>query len=84
MPDIGATVDGYFRAFDARNGAELWRDKLPTPAHSTPATYLGRDGRQYVVIGANGGGFFGAPAFDDVIAYALPSAATGLGRGGRP
>jgi hypothetical protein len=25
-----------------------------------------------VVVGANGGGFFGAPEGDEVIAYALP------------
>jgi quinoprotein glucose dehydrogenase len=68
---IGATIDGYFRAFDARNGKELWRDKLPAPSQGTPSTYLGRDGKQYVVIGANGGGFFGAPTADDVIAYAI-------------
>ena len=68
---IGATIDGYFRAFDARNGKELWRDKLPNPSQSTPTTYQGRDGKQYVVIGANGGGFFGAPIGDSVIAYTL-------------
>ncbi len=69
---IGATIDGWFRAFDARNGKELWRDKLPVPSQGTPSTYMGRDGKQYVVIGANGGGFFGAPTGDEVIAYALP------------
>jgi quinoprotein glucose dehydrogenase len=69
---IGATVDGWFRAFDARTGEELWRDRLPAPSQGTPTTYLGRDGKQYVVIGANGGGFFGAPSSDDVIAYTLP------------
>jgi len=68
---IGATIDGYFRAFDARNGKLLWSDKLPVPAHSTPSTYMGRDGKQYVVIGANGGGFFGSPTSDEVIAYRL-------------
>ena len=68
---IGATIDGYFRAFDARNGKQLWSDRLPAPAHSTPTTYLGRDGKQYVVIGANGGGFFGSPTSDEVIAYTL-------------
>ena len=57
---IGATIDGFFRAFDARNGKELWREKLPNPSHSTPTTYMGRDGKQYVVIGANGGGFLSA------------------------
>jgi quinoprotein glucose dehydrogenase len=69
---IGASIDGYVRAFDARNGDELWRDKLPAPSQGTPATYLGYEGKQYVVIGANGGGFFGAPVSDDVIAYTLP------------
>jgi quinoprotein glucose dehydrogenase len=70
---IGGTTDGFFRAFDARNGEELWRDRLPQPAQSSPTTYMGRDGRQYVVIGANGGGFFRAPTGDEVIAYRLPS-----------
>lgn len=69
---IGATIDGWFRAFDARSGKELWRDKLPVPSQGTPSTYLGRNGKQYVVVGANGGGFFGAPTGDEVIAYALP------------
>ena len=69
---IGATIDGMFRAFDARSGRELWSDKLPASAHTTPTTYMGRDGKQYVVIGANGGGFFGSPSSDEVIAYTLP------------
>jgi quinoprotein glucose dehydrogenase len=64
---IGATIDGYFRAFDARNGKELWRDSAQPVAMTT----WGRDGKQYVVIGANGGGFFGAPTGDAVIAYRL-------------
>jgi quinoprotein glucose dehydrogenase len=68
---IGATIDGWFRAFDARNGRELWSDRLPVPAHSIPATYMGRDGKQYVVIGATGGSFFGSPTSDEVIAYTL-------------
>ena len=69
---IAASIDGMFRAFDARDGKELWSDKLPVPGHGTPTTYMGRDGKQYVVIGANGGGFFGSPASDEVIAYSLP------------
>ncbi len=68
---IGATIDGYFRAFDARNGKELWRDKLPAPNQGTPATYLGRDGKQYVVVSAAGGGFFRTPAGDEFIAYTV-------------
>src|SRR5690606_18007263 len=70
---IGATTDSMFRAFDARTGEMLWSDTLPASAHTTPATYVGRDGRQYVVVGANGGSCFRSPASDEIIAYALPS-----------
>ncbi len=44
---IGATIDGIFRAIDARNGKELWREKLDAPAHSIPVD-LPRQGRQAV------------------------------------
>jgi len=69
---IAATIDGYFRAFDARNGKELWAAKLDAPAHAIPSTYMGRDGKQYVVITAGGGGFLRSPTADSVIAFRLP------------
>ena len=69
---IAATIDGYFRAFDARNGKELWKTKLDVPAHAIPATYMGRDGKQYVVITAGGGGFLRSPLSDVVAAFRLP------------
>jgi quinoprotein glucose dehydrogenase len=70
---VGATDDSRFRAFDAKNGAELWAHTLKGAAQATPMTYEGRDGRQYVVIAATGGGFFGNPVTDDsLIAFALP------------
>jgi quinoprotein glucose dehydrogenase len=69
---IAATTDGYFRAFDARNGAELWSTKLTVPAHAIPSTYLGRDGKQYVAITVGGGGFLRSPQGDEVIAFRLP------------
>ncbi len=69
---VGATDDARFRAFDAKTGQELWTVKLGGAANATPMTYLGRDGRQYVVATSTGGGFFGAPTTDDsIIAYAL-------------
>jgi quinoprotein glucose dehydrogenase len=70
---IGATTDARFRAFDARNGKELWAVKVDAPAHSIPATYMGRDGKQYVVVSAAGGGFLRDPTSDAVIAFALPA-----------
>jgi quinoprotein glucose dehydrogenase len=70
---IGVTDDARFRAFDAKTGAELWTHTLGGAAQATPSTYLGRDGRQYVVITSTGGGFFGAPLTDDrIMAFALP------------
>jgi quinoprotein glucose dehydrogenase len=70
---VGATDDARFRAFDAKSGKELWVFKLGAAAHATPSTYLGRDGKQYVVITATGGGALEAPTLDDsVMAFALP------------
>jgi len=71
---VGATDDARFRAFDAKSGKELWTVKLKGAAEATPITYEGRDGRQYVVITATGGGFFGNPVTDDsILAFALDS-----------
>jgi quinoprotein glucose dehydrogenase len=70
---VGATDDARFRAFDAKTGKELWTFKLGGAAQATPSTYLGSDGKQYVVITSTGGGFFGAPLTDDsIMAFALP------------
>jgi quinoprotein glucose dehydrogenase len=70
---IGATDDNRLRAFDSTNGKELWTFRLPASAHATPATYLGKDGRQYVVIVATGGSLVESPIESDVVqAFALP------------
>ena len=37
-----------------------------------PATYMGRDGKQYIVITAGGGGFLRSPTSDAVVAFRLP------------
>jgi PQQ-dependent dehydrogenase (methanol/ethanol family) len=50
------TVDGWFRAVDARNGNVLWSQKLGSGIVSSPMTYLGPDGRQYIAITAGVGG----------------------------
>jgi quinoprotein glucose dehydrogenase len=68
---IGAALDNYLRAFDAKTGAELWTGRLPSAGIATPTSYLWQ-GRQYVVIGAGGHGEAGAPAGDTLIAFALP------------
>jgi quinoprotein glucose dehydrogenase len=69
---VAATDDSRIRAFDAKNGKELWTFKLGGAAQATPMTYQGQDGKQYVVIPSTGGGFFGNPFTDDsIMAFAL-------------
>jgi glucose dehydrogenase len=53
---IGATADERFRAFDAKTGKMLWETKMSASGVAGPMTYVGRDGRQYVVIAAGGPG----------------------------
>jgi len=68
---IGAAMDNYLRAFDARTGAELWRGRLPAGGQATPMTYIWK-GRQYVVIAAGGHAKLGTKRGDSVVAFALP------------
>ena len=53
---IGATKDMRFRAYDAKTGKELWYAQLEAAGGATPATFMGRNGTQYVVIAAGGPG----------------------------
>jgi glucose dehydrogenase len=70
---IGATNDSRFRAFDSRTGKELWVTKIDASAHAVPITFLGKDGKQYVVIMAAGGGAVGDTTHaSSLTAFALP------------
>ncbi len=67
---IAATLDRKIHAYDVETGQELWSAPLPAGGKATPMTYLGSDGRQYVVIAAGGDGDrFGKS--DRVVAFAL-------------
>jgi quinoprotein glucose dehydrogenase len=67
---IAATLDQKIRAYDVDTGQELWSAPLPAGGKATPMTYLGADGKQYVVIAAGGdGGRFGKS--DRLVAFAL-------------
>jgi quinoprotein glucose dehydrogenase len=68
---MAGTIDSRFRAFDIETGRELWSALLPAGGKATPMTYLGADGRQYVVIAAGGDGETWAPG-DAIVAFALP------------
>ena len=69
---IGASFDGFFRAYQTETGEELWRDDLPTSGNSVPMSYMS-GGRQFVVIAAGGHFSSPAPKGDFLIAYALPA-----------
>ena len=69
---IAGTNDSRFRAFDAKTGSELWVTRLEANGHALPMTYRGKDGRQYVVIAAGGGGYFSQKLADTIDAFALP------------
>jgi glucose dehydrogenase len=69
---VGATIDNRFRAFHAQTGALLWETTMEASAHATPMTFMGRNGRQYVVIAASGGGLLQSPPGQRIIAFALP------------
>jgi quinoprotein glucose dehydrogenase len=68
---IGAAMDDYLRAFDAKTGTELWRGRLPAGGQATPMTYVWK-GRQYVVIAAGGHSKANTKRGDEVLAFALP------------
>jgi quinoprotein glucose dehydrogenase len=70
---IGATIDRRFRAFDAGSGTLLWETTLDASAHATPMTFLGRDGRQFVVVAAGGNGLLNSAPGSKIVAFALAS-----------
>jgi quinoprotein glucose dehydrogenase len=67
---IAATYDQHLRAFDTRNGQEVWKYKLPAGGFATPITYQ-VDGRQYIAIAA-GGVRYGLRPGSHYLAFALP------------
>jgi len=70
---IGATPDDRLHAYDIDTGEELWEQRAPTSAMSTPMTYEA-DGRQFVVFAAGGHSWYDAKGVNDyVLAYALPA-----------
>ena len=70
---VGGTDDFRFRAFATATGEKLWEIKLPSSVETTPITYQGADGRQFVTVVSTGGGLTGSEVTnDEIIAFALP------------
>jgi lanthanide-dependent methanol dehydrogenase len=54
------TMDGWFKAVDAKSGTLLWQFKCGSGIIGQPVSYRGPDGKQYVAILAGVGGWSGA------------------------
>jgi quinoprotein glucose dehydrogenase len=79
---IAGTADQTFRAFDSTTGKQLWSAELPADALTTPMSYQGANGHQYVAVVVNNG----HPEWDhpqptepknvQIVVFALPGAAS--------
>jgi alcohol dehydrogenase (cytochrome c) len=54
------TMDGWFKALDARSGALLWQFKTGSGVVGQPVSYRGPDGKQYIAVLSGVGGWSGA------------------------
>ena len=54
------TMDGWFKAVDARTGEALWQFPTGSGIVGQPISYLGPEGKQYVAVLSGVGGWSGA------------------------
>ncbi len=76
---FAAASDEHLHAYDTRTGKLLWQARMAASANAGPMTYMGKDGRQYVVIAAGGPGNARRPSpresflyHQTLVAFALP------------
>ncbi len=60
------TMDGWFKALDAKSGKLLWRFKTESGIIGQPVTFKGEGGRQYVAVLSGVGGWAGAVVSQDI------------------
>jgi quinoprotein glucose dehydrogenase len=66
----GGTRDKFIRAYDVKNGKEIWSSELPAASSSPPMTYYFK-GCQHILVTATGGTFIGFSHADSTISYKL-------------
>jgi PQQ-dependent dehydrogenase (methanol/ethanol family) len=71
------TMDGWFKAVDATNGAVKWQFKVGSGIIGQPIAYRGPDGREYIAVLSGVGGWAGAIVVAD-LDPADPSGALGF------
>ena len=62
------TLDGWFKAANARTGEVLWQFKVGSGVVGNPITYTAPDGKQYVAVYSGIGGDMGLLIAGDVAA----------------
>jgi lanthanide-dependent methanol dehydrogenase len=60
------TMDGWFKAVDAKDGKPLWQFKTGSGIIGQPVSYRGPDGKQYVAVLSGVGGWAGAIVAGDL------------------
>jgi PQQ-dependent dehydrogenase (methanol/ethanol family) len=60
------TMDGWFKAVDARSGKPLWQFKTGSGIIGQPVSYRGPDGKQYIAVLSGVGGWAGAIVAGDL------------------
>jgi glucose dehydrogenase len=60
------TMEGWFKALDAKTGALLWQFRTGSGIIGQPISYLGPDGKQYVAVLSGVGGWAGAVVAADL------------------
>jgi glucose dehydrogenase len=71
------TMEGWFKALDAKTGKELWKFKTGSGIIGQPTTFKLADGKQYVAVLSGVGGWAGAIVAGDLDPRD-PSAALGF------
>lgn len=54
------TLDGDFKAVDAKTGSVLWKTHFESGIVGNPMSYTGTDGKQYIAVYSGVGGWMGA------------------------
>jgi PQQ-dependent dehydrogenase (methanol/ethanol family) len=60
------TMDGWFKAVDAKDGRLLWQFKTGSGIVGQPISYRGPDGKQYIAVLSGVGGWAGAVVAGDL------------------
>jgi glucose dehydrogenase len=65
--------NGWFKAYDARTGAVLWRFQCGAGVNAAPSVFS-VDGEQFIAVAAGGNFQLGFPLGDAVFVFGLPKA----------